>query len=84
MRNWLRKLFEGRSWWMNALMVFSGFMAFVYLPWDLFIKPVASDEEVWFGVRFTGWAAKALAPLHWAIYAAGAYGFRRMSRWMWP
>jgi short-subunit dehydrogenase len=69
---------------MNALMVFSGFMAFVYLPWDLFIKPVASDEEVWFGVRFTGWAAKALAPLHWAIYAAGAYGFRRMSRWMWP
>ena len=84
MRNWLQKLFEGRSWWMNALMVFSGFMAFVYLPWDFFMKPVASDAEVWFGVRFTGWSAKLLEPLHWAIYAAGAYGFRRMSRWMWP
>ena len=84
MRDWLRDLFKGRPWWMNALMVFSGFMAFVYLPWDFFIKPVAADEEVWFGVRFTGWAAKALEPLHWAVYAAGAYGFRRMSRWMWP
>lgn len=84
MRDWLHDLFEGRPWWMNALMVFSGFMAFVYVPWDFFLKPVALDEEVWFGVRFTGWTAKLLTPFHWAIYAAGAYGFRRMSRWMWP
>ena len=84
MRHWLRDLFQGRPWWMNALMLFSGFMAFVYVPWDFFLKPVAADAEVWFGVRFSGWAAKALTPLHWAIYAAGAYGFRRMRRWMWP
>jgi short-subunit dehydrogenase len=84
MRDWLRTLLEGRPWWMNALMVFSGYMALVYVPWDLLVKPVALDEEVWFGIRFTGWAAKFLEPFHWAVYAAGAYGFRRMKPWMWP
>ena len=84
MREWLRTLFVGRPWWMNAVMVFSAYMAFVYLPWDLFVKPVAVDEEVWFGIRFHGWAAKFLEPFHWAVYAAGAYGFRRMKTWMWP
>ena len=84
MREWLRTLFVGRPWWMNAVMVFSAYMAFVYLPWDFFAKPVALDEEVWFGIRFHGWAAKFLEPFHWAVYAAGAYGFRRMKAWMWP
>ncbi|MCE2459709.1 MAG: hypothetical protein J4F38_02895 [Pseudomonadales bacterium] len=23
-------------------------------------------------------------PLHWLIYAAGAYGFWKMKHWMWP
>ena len=31
MNNWIREVFAGRPWWMNALMVFSGYMAFVYL-----------------------------------------------------
>jgi len=84
MRQWLRTLFDGRPWWMNVVMVFSAYMAFVYLPWDFFVKPVAVDEEVWFGIRFHGWAAKFLEPFHWAVYAAGAYGFRRMKAWMWP
>jgi short-subunit dehydrogenase len=84
MRRWLRALFEGRPTWMNALMVFCGFMAFLYVPWDLLIKPVAGDEEVWFGLRFTGWGAKLTEPFHWAIYAAGWYGFRNMKGWMWP
>jgi hypothetical protein len=48
------------------------------------VKPVAVDEEVWFGVMFHGWAAKAAEPFHWAVYAAGAYGFRTMKSWMWP
>ena len=60
------------------------YMTFVYLPFDVFIKPVAEDEEVWFGFVLHGWAAKASAPLHWLIYAAGALGFARMHRWMWP
>jgi len=84
MRDWLKLVFSGRPAWMNALMVFSAYMAVVYVPWDLFVKPVAIDEEVWFGIRFHGFTAKLLTPLHWAIYAAGAYGFLRMRRWMWP
>ena len=84
MKRWLRALFEGRPTWMNALMVFCGFMAFVYVPWDFLIKPVAGDEEVWLGLRFTGWGAKLSEPFHWAIYAAGWYGFRNMKAWMWP
>jgi len=84
MRDWIRTLFDGRPTWMNALMVFSGYMAFVYCPWDIFIKPAAHDEEVWFGIMMTGGWAKVGALAHWAVYAAGAYGFRKMRPWMWP
>jgi hypothetical protein len=69
---------------MNALMVFCGYMAFVYVPWDFLVKPAAVDEEVWFGIRSHGAAAKVLELPHWAIYAAGAYGFRKMRPWLWP
>ena len=54
------------------------------MPFDMFYKPVADDHEIWFGFTLTGWWAKATEPLHWAIYAAGAYGFWRMRSWMWP
>ncbi len=73
-----------RPWWMNALFAFCLYMTFVYMPFDLFAKSVASDEEVWFGFMLRGWAAKLTEPLHWAIYAAGAYGFWKMRPWMWP
>ena len=73
-----------RPWWITLLWAFCLYMTFIYLPFDLFFKPVAEDEEVWFGFVLTGWAAKATAPLHWLIYGAGAYGFWKMSRWMWP
>jgi short-subunit dehydrogenase len=69
---------------MNALMVFCGYMAFVYVPWDFLLKPAAVDEEVWFGIRLHGFWAKFTEPLHWAIYALGWYGFRHMKGWMWP
>jgi O-antigen ligase len=69
---------------MNLIWAFCLYMTFIYLPYDLFWKPVAEDQEVWFGILLEGWAAKLTAPLHWAIYAAGAYGFWKMSRWMWP
>jgi hypothetical protein len=84
MQQWWREQFERRPWWMNVLMVFCAYMAFVYVPWDLLFKSVARDTEVWFGLAFRGWSAKLLAPLHWAIYAAGAYGFWRNRAWMWP
>ena len=47
------------------------------------IIPVVALAAVWFGFMLEGWAAKATEPLHWAIYAAGAYGFWKMRR-CWP
>jgi hypothetical protein len=73
-----------RPWWMNFIFYFCLYMTFIYMPFDIFFKPVADDHEIWFGFALTGWWAKATAPLHWLVYAAGAYGFWKMSNWMWP
>ena len=73
-----------RPWWMNLLLGFCTFMTFVYLPFDMLWKPVAADQEVWLGFLLEGWAAKLTEPVHWAIYAAGAYGMWKMRPWMWP
>ena len=80
----IRAEWANRSWWMNLIFLFCVYMTFIYLPFDLFWKPVEGDEEVWFGFVLHGWWAKATEPLHWLIYGAGAYGFWKMSRWMWP
>ncbi len=82
MRDRLRVVFQDRPLWMNAVMVFSAFMAFFYVPWDLFIKPVAEDREVWFGIMFSGWAAKWAAIPHGFVYGAAVYGFLRRRPWM--
>ena len=71
-----------RPLWVNVLLAFTAFMTFVYTPWDIFVKPVAVDQEVWLGLLLTGWAAKATAPLHWAIYAAFTWGLWKMRPWM--
>ena len=75
---------RSRPWWMNLMFYFCVYMTFIYMPFDIFYKPVAEDEEVWFGYMLTGWWAKATAPIHWFIYGAGAYGFWRRKSWMWP
>jgi hypothetical protein len=84
LRGWLAQRLRGRPGWLDALYLFCCWMAFVYVPWDLFVKPVARDEEVWFGIIFSGWAAKLGGVAHWFVYAAGAYGLRRMSAFLWP
>ena len=62
MRDWLADVFRPRPLWMNALMLFCLFLTFVYMPWDLFIKPIEVDEEIWFGLAFHGWGAKLSEP----------------------
>lgn len=69
---------------MNGLLLFCAFMTFMYLPWDVFIKPLSQDQEVWFGFLFTGWSAKAGGILHWIVYGAGTWGFWKMRPWMHP
>jgi short-subunit dehydrogenase len=84
MGDWLLHQVRRRPWWMNGLLLFCGWMAFVYIPfWDL-PKPMARDEEVWFGLQAHGALAKLLMVPHWLIYAAGTLGFWRMRAWMWP
>ena len=77
--DWLR-----RPWWMSLIFFFCLYMTFIYMPFDIFVKPVAEDHEIWFGFTLTGWAAKLTEPFHWLIYGLGAYGFRSMKAWMWP
>jgi hypothetical protein len=48
---------------------------------DLFV-PHVRDAEVWFGVTLHGAAARLSAPLHWAIFALGAWGFWRAKPWI--
>ena len=84
MKEWIQHQLGRRPWWMNLMLAFCAYMALVYVPWDLFAKPIAIDEEVWFGIRFHGFAAKLLELPHWAVYAAGLIGFWGMQRWMHP
>jgi len=86
MNGWevLRENLKLRPWWMNLLMFFCIYMTIIYLPWDMFVKPLAVDEEVWFGVTLRGWAAKATEPFHWLVYGAGMVGFWKMGPWMHP
>jgi len=53
------------------------------LAWrDLFLPEIA-DVEVWLGFEVRGRAARLTAPLHWAIFAAGAWAFWREKPWIW-
>jgi hypothetical protein len=65
-------------------MAYCAVAAYVFIPIDFLWTPTADDVEVWLGVALHGRAAKITAPLHFLIYAAGAYGFWRLKGWMWP
>ena len=84
MINKIKALLQPRPWWMNLLWFFCLYMTFIYMPFDIFTKPFERWEEIWFGFTLVGWWAKATEPLHWLIYAGGAYGFWKMSPAMWP
>lgn len=80
----LKQALNQRPWWLNIIWLFCLYMTFIYMPFDMFTKPYAQWEEVWFGVQLTGWPAKLTEPLHWFIYGAGSYGIWKMKQWMWP
>jgi hypothetical protein len=69
--------------WATALAVFCAVTVVYLVARDLFV-PHVRDVEVWFGIELRGWAARATAPLHWAIFAVGAWAFATQRAWVWP
>jgi hypothetical protein len=74
---------ETRPWWVTVLFVVCAVGLAAGIVRDLLI-PSTRDVEVWFGFDVTGWPARLSAPIHWAILAAGAWGFWYRRSWMWP
>jgi len=66
---------------MTALSVFCAGTVVFLVPRDLFL-PETRDVEVWFGFELRGTAALWTAPIHWAIFALGAWGFWRNRPWI--
>ena len=42
------------------------------------------DTEIWFGFELHGLLAWLTAPIHWALFAVGAWGFWSLRSWVWP
>jgi hypothetical protein len=55
----------------------------VFLAARDLLLPEIRDVEVWGGFELHGRAARLTAPLHWAIFAAGAWAFWRAKPWIW-
>jgi hypothetical protein len=47
------------------------------------LLPEIRDVEVWLGFELRGRAALLTAPLHWAVFAFGAFAFWRAKPWIW-
>ena len=72
-----------RPWWMTALAVLCLSTVAFLVPRDLFFEETR-DVEVWLGFEVRGGAALLTAPLHWAIFAVGAWGFWSRRPWILP
>lgn len=68
---------------MTALAVFCFGSVVFLVSRDLFL-PHTRDVEVWFGVEVRGRAALLTAPLHWIVFAIGAWGFWFQRPWILP
>jgi len=56
----------------------------VFLAARDLLLPETGDVEVWLGFELRGTAALLSAPLHWALFALGAWAFWRARPWIWP
>lgn len=74
---------QRRPWWATALAVFCACTVVFLAARDLFV-PEAREVEVWFGLELRGAAAIATAPLHWALFAWGAWAYWNCKPWVWP
>jgi hypothetical protein len=68
---------------MTAMALFCVATIAFLVPRDLFVEKTR-DVEVWGGFEVRGTAALLTAPLHWALFAVGAWGFWRQRPWILP
>jgi hypothetical protein len=68
---------------MTAFAVFCVASVAFLVPRDLFLAHTR-DVEVWFGFEVRGAPALLTAPLHWAIFLVGAWGFWFQRPWILP
>ena len=74
---------KSRPWWMTTLAVVCLLALLINVFRDLFI-PEMRGVEVWLGIEVRGRLAWLTAPLHWAIFGLGAWGFWRQRSWVLP
>ena len=72
-----------RTRWMTALALFCVATVLFLVPRDLFVAETR-DVEVWLGFEVRGTWALLTAPLHWVIFAVGAWGFWQSRPWILP
>jgi hypothetical protein len=72
-----------RPWTATALSAFCAATVAFLVYRDLWV-PQARAVEVWLGFEARGRAALLTAPLHWVIFAAGAWAFWRQRPWAAP
>lgn len=72
-----------RPWWMTGLALFCLASVLFLAARDLFL-PRVGDVEVWFGFEVTGAAARWSAPIHWCLFAMGAWAFWTARPWILP
>jgi hypothetical protein len=72
-----------RPAWMTAMALFCA-LTVMFLAWRDGFVPEVGNAEVWLGFELHGAAARLSAPLHWAIFATGAWGFWRAAPWITP
>jgi hypothetical protein len=68
---------------MTVLAAFCLATVLFLVPRDLFFAETR-DVEVWLGFEVRGAAALLTAPLHWTIFAVGAWGFWQCRPWIAP
>ena len=69
-----------RPLWMTAMAALCMFGA-AFLIYRDFAIPQVRDVEVWLGLELRGRAALLTAPLHWGIFALGAWAYWQQQRW---
>jgi len=72
-----------RQWWMAAIAAFFVLSLVFNVPRDL-LYAEHGNVEVWLGFEVTGAVARWTAPIHWAMFAVGAWAFWTCKSWALP